>query len=148
MSDEAVVLAPEVEAFVRDARLGRFATVDEQGMPFLQAFCYVWLEGAFYSALDAKPKRVPVEKLKRVRNLIERPNVGVIIDRWSEDWSELAYVQFRGKALLLREGEERDRALAALHAKYRQYDVMPIEENPTIKITPTGVTVWGRPFWD
>lgn len=147
MTGEAVVLTPDVEEFVRDARLGRFATVDELGMPFLQAFCYVWLDGAIYSALDAKPKRVPVEKLKRVRNLIERPNIGVIIDRWSEDWSQLAYVQFRGTASLLREGEERDRALVALHAKYRQYDVMPIEENPTIKITPAGVTVWGRPTW-
>ena len=147
MTIESVLLTPEVEAFVRDARLGRFATVGEHGMPFLQAFCFVWLNGAIYSALDAKPKRVPVEQLKRVRNVLDRPNIGVIIDRWSEDWSELAYVQFRGTASLLREGEERDQALVALHAKYRQYDVMPIEENPTIKITPSGVTVWGRPTW-
>ena len=56
-------------------------------------------------------------------------------------------MQFRGTASLLREGEERDQALVALHAKYRQYDVMPIEENPTIKITLTGMTVWGRPTW-
>lgn len=136
-------LSASAEDYLRDARVGRLATVDETGQPYLVPFCFVWHSGAIYMALDAKPKRVPVEKLKRVRNLLERPSVGVIVDRWDEDWSKLAYVQIRGKASLLTEGAEREAALRLLREKYSQYRSMPIEDNPTVKIVPSGVTTWG-----
>ncbi|MCS6801149.1 MAG: TIGR03668 family PPOX class F420-dependent oxidoreductase [Chloroflexota bacterium] len=139
------MIPQEAERFVATARVGRLATIGDDGFPYLVPFCYVLYQGALWMPLDAKPKRVPVERLKRVRNLIARPNVGVVIDRWAEDWSQLGYVQIRGIASLVREGEEREAALRLLREKYPQYRMMPeIAVNPTVRITPVAVQVWGH----
>jgi PPOX class probable F420-dependent enzyme len=135
----------EAERFVAAARVGHLATLGDDGFPYLVPFCFVLYNGALWMPLDAKPKRVPVERLKRVRNLLERPEVGVVVDRWSEDWSELAYVQIRGVAALVRTGEERAEAVRLLREKYPQYRAMPeLDDNPTVRITPVAVQVWGR----
>ena len=139
------MMSPDAERFVAAARVGRLATVGEDGVPYLVPICFVLHAGALWMPLDAKPKRVPVEQLKRVRNLLERPQVGVLIDHWSEDWSELAYVQIRGLASLVRGGEEKREAVRLLREKYFQYRAMPeLDENPTVRITPVAVRVWGR----
>ena len=67
-----------------------------------------------------------------------------MVDDYSEDWSALAYVLVHGKAEVMPEGEERDRAASMLREKYPQYrELLP--ETPTIlKITPRDVTGWGR----
>ncbi|GIW06594.1 MAG: hypothetical protein KatS3mg060_1399 [Dehalococcoidia bacterium] len=139
------MIPPEVEQFLATARVGRLATIGADGFPYVVPFCYVLHAGALWMPLDAKPKRVPVERLKRVRNLIERPAVGVVVDRWSEDWTDLAYVQIRGTAALIRDGAERAEALRRLREKYPQYRDMPvIDDNPTVRIIPVAVQAWGR----
>ncbi|MFN8532372.1 MAG: TIGR03668 family PPOX class F420-dependent oxidoreductase [Dehalococcoidia bacterium] len=139
-------MTPETVAFVAAARVARLATVGEDGFPYLVPFCFVLHAGEIWSALDEKPKRIPVERLRRVRNLVARPQVGVVVDRWSEDWSQLAWVQIRGIADLVFEGVERAEALKLLREKYSQYQAMPvIDRNPTIRITPESVQVWGLP---
>ena len=74
-----------------------------------------------YFALDAKPKRVPPERLRRVRNITQNPRVAVLVDDYREDWRRLAYVLLEGDAAVLPPGAEKERALALLRAKYRQY---------------------------
>ena len=61
------------------------------------------------------------ERLRRVRNITQNPRVAVLVDDYREDWRRLAYVLLEGDATMLPEGAEKDRALALLRAKYRQY---------------------------
>ena len=135
-------LPPALEAFVRDARVARLATVDPQQRPHVVPVCFVLLAEAAYSVLDAKPKRVPVMELRRVRNLIANPQVQLLIDRYDEDWTRLAYVQLRGHAELLQPGPEHATALEALRAKYAQYQAMPLDDAPMIKLTFETWVAW------
>ena len=131
-------------AFIASHRVARFATADVQGVPHVIPITYAYNQGAIYSALDLKPKRVESLRLKRVRNILENPNVSLVIDDYSEEWSKLAYVLIRGTAALLEDGEERDLAESLLRDKYPQYELM-LESGCTIlKISIERVTSWGR----
>jgi PPOX class probable F420-dependent enzyme len=140
----ASLLSPEAEAFVRDARTARLATVDESGSPHVVPVCFAYLADCAYIALDEKPKTVPVERLRRVRNILAHPSVQLLIDRWSEDWSQLAYVQLRGEASLLGGGPEHASALKALRGKYPQYRAMALDQAPMIRIAVDRAVVWGK----
>lgn len=55
-----------------------------------------------YSALDEKPKSVTDPRdLARVRNISTHPRVVVLVDRWDEDWTRLAWVRLEGAATVL-----------------------------------------------
>jgi PPOX class probable F420-dependent enzyme len=135
-------LSADHEAFVREARLGRLATIDDHGRPHVVPVCFAYAGGIVYSVLDAKPKRVAVSRLRRVRNLQRNPHVQLLIDRYAEDWSQLAYVQLRGRASILTEGREHDEALVMLRAKYQQYEAMDLEDAPVIRIEVERHVVW------
>lgn len=114
--------------------------------------CYA-CDGQFiYSALDQKPKRIPVARLRRVRNIQANPQVSLVVDRYDSDWRHLWYLLITGTAELLDAGDEpakteQAKAIALLRAKYPQYRDMPpaisIETSPVIKITPRRVVAWG-----
>src|SRR5581483_1409614 len=101
-----------------DSRVARLATVDERGYPHLVPVCYATDGRAFYSALDAKPKRVPPERLRRVRNIAANPRVALLFDHYEEDWRRLRYVMVQGRAELLAAGPEREAARGLLRDKY------------------------------
>jgi PPOX class probable F420-dependent enzyme len=135
-------LPPDLSAFVQDARSGHLATVDERGRPHVVPVCFVYTDGLAYIVLDAKPKRVPVTELRRVRNLLANPQVQLLVDRYNEDWSRLRYVQLRGSASLIEAGAEHDDALARLRAKYPQYVSMAIDAAPIIRIEVLDHVAW------
>ncbi len=131
-------------ALATESRVARLATVDETGYPHLVPVCYATDGRAYYSALDAKPKRVPPERLRRVRNLRANPRVALLFDHYAEDWRRLRYVMVQGRAELLGDGPEREAARGLLVAKYPQYrSTTPLAEAaPMIKITPERVIEW------
>jgi coenzyme F420-0:L-glutamate ligase / coenzyme F420-1:gamma-L-glutamate ligase len=138
------VLTPEQTAFVVRQRVARLATADAAGRPHAVPVCFAYSPGALYIALDEKPKDVPPDRLKRVRNILENPDVTFIADRYAEDWGRLAFVMVRGKAGLLEAGaEEHAAAVRLLRGKYHQYEEMKIEENPVIAVRPESVASWG-----
>jgi PPOX class probable F420-dependent enzyme len=98
---------------------------------------------ALYSPTDAKPKRVPVERLKRLRNIQANPHVALVVDDYHEDWTQLALVILQGTAAILTIGPTFDQAIAALRQKYPQYQRMPIQDNPMIAVQLTRVVSWG-----
>ena len=126
--------SPDLDALVRDARIARLATVDGHARPHVVPVCFAFAHAIAYIALDAKPKRVPLTRLRRVRNLLANPEVQLLVDRYDEDWTQLVYIQLRGRATLIEPGPEHTEALALLRAKYRQYRSMPLEEAPIIRI--------------
>src|SRR5580698_3190953 len=102
---------------------------------------------AFYTAIDRKPKRVSPERLVRLQNIRAVSRVAVLIDEYDEDWTRLWYVLIRGKAVLIPNSAQQERASAIrkLRAKYPQYTRgMLAEDAPVIRITPERTTVWGK----
>ena len=136
-------LSPEVERLLRDERVARLATVDEAGRPHVVPIVFVYDAGRVYTPLDAKPKSVEARALRRVRNIVANPYAQVLVDRYDEDWRRLGYVQLRGRAELLEAGEELERALALLAAKYAQYDELPLAGRPAIRMLVERVVSWG-----
>lgn len=130
-------------ALASTSRVARLATLDDRGHPHLVPVCYATDGRAYYSAIDAKPKRTPPDRLKRVRNIRANPRVALLIDHYEEDWSNLRYVMVQGRAELISEGPEWEAARGLLRAKYPQYVRLPLgEAGIMIKITPDRVIAW------
>jgi PPOX class probable F420-dependent enzyme len=126
----------EMRERVRDARVGRLATIDAEGRPHLVPICFA-LEGeTLYSAVDEKPKRS--KRLKRLENIRRRPGVAVIVDHYEEDWTRLWWIRMDGRASVLDEGTEREHGLALLRAKYEQYRAEP----PTGPVIAVRIDRW------
>ena len=122
------------------ARVGHLATASRDGRPHVIPVCFAWLPPVLYSAIDGKPKRTTL--LRRVRNIVETGRAAFVVDRWSEDWKQLAYVLLEGPAVVLEAGRERDEALILLTAKYPQYDDLPLVDNPVIKLIAERTVEW------
>lgn len=139
----APIFSRQQLAFLDSQRAGRLATATPDGVPHVIPVCYACDGASLYIALDAKPKRVAPERLRRVRNILENPRVALVIDRYSDDWSELAYLLIQGTAALVQPDEpEQPRAIELLRRRYVQYWSMPIEQHPVIAIRPTKVVGW------
>jgi coenzyme F420-0:L-glutamate ligase/coenzyme F420-1:gamma-L-glutamate ligase len=133
-------------AFLQAQRAGRLATATHDGAPHVIPVCYAYDGASLYIALDAKPKRVAPERLRRIRNILENPRVALVIDRYSDDWSQLAYLLIQGTAMLIQPDQaEHSRAVSLLRKRYVQYLAMPIEQQPVIAIRPTTVVAWPNP---
>lgn len=132
--------------FLRDARVGRLATVDHRGFPSVVPFCFALLddpEPTIVSVLDEKPKQVPDAELARVRNILRHPEVGFVIDDYNEDWSRLIFVQGKGIARLAEASDPlHARALIALREKYPQYQAMDLAHRPIITIEKLRLHSW------
>jgi PPOX class probable F420-dependent enzyme len=135
--------AAAVATLTAESRVARLATLDETGYPHLVPVCYATDGQSYYSALDAKPKRVPPARLKRVRNIRANPRVALLFDHYEEDWRQLRYVMVQGQAEVLSAGPEWEAARGLLRAKYPQYGTMPLAETGLmIKIVPERVVAW------
>ena len=130
-------------AYLGAGRVARLATADGEGRPYVVPVCYAFDGERFYIALDDKPKSVAPTRLKRVRNILANPQVSLLVDTYSEDWSRLAYVLVSGTAALEAVGsEEHQRVISLLREKYPQYREMGIEGQPVTTVTPTSVHAW------
>jgi PPOX class probable F420-dependent enzyme len=149
-------LTPAEADFLAAARTAVLATIDPAGRPRLVPICFVALGGVepdlpvLYTPLDDKPKRVPdPHALGRVRDIAARPEVSVLVQRWDEDWRQLAWLRLHGRAELVESGDagaatERASAIDALRAKYPQYDDHDLESRPIIRIELDSSVAWGQ----
>jgi len=147
MPTKPPTISKAVRAKVREARVARLATVDSRSRPHIVPVCFVLDGSVFYSAIDRKPKRVAPEKLARLKNIRGRPRVALLIDHYSEDWTQLWYILIRGKAKLLppSSAAERARAIRLLKAKYAQYAAgMMGEDGPILRISVERIVAWGK----
>lgn len=131
------------QQFIREHRVARLATADGDSRPSVIPICYAFDGEAIYSPIDEKPKSVAPRSLKRVRNIETNPQVALVIDDYSDDWNQLAYVLIHGLAeVILAGGAEHSLVVQLLREKYPQYREMAIHERPIIKITPTQIRRW------
>jgi coenzyme F420-0:L-glutamate ligase/coenzyme F420-1:gamma-L-glutamate ligase len=130
-------------AFVQAQRVARLATADGAGRPHVVPVCYAFDGARFYTPLDEKPKRVNASQLKRVRNIEARPEVSLVIDRYDDDWSQLAYLRLTAHAELLAPDDSgHTQAVALLRERYPQYRTMALERSQIIALTLTSVVSW------
>src|SRR5258705_13947493 len=115
---------------IRSARVAHLATADAHGQPHVIPICFVFDGKDFYSPIDEKPKRTAPQKLKRLKNIRENPQVALVIDHYEEDWCKLAYVLIFGEARILQSGEKHRQAVKSLRRKYSQYRRMDIDTRP------------------
>ncbi len=138
-----MALAAPLAALPAQSRVARLATLDDTGHPHVVPVCYATDGRAYYSAIDAKPKRRPADRLRRVRNIRTNPRVALLFDHYEEDWRQLRWVLVQGQAELLSTGPEWEAARGLLEAKYPQYATLPLPEGGLmIKITPERVIAW------
>ena len=142
-------LRPTELALLAGARRAVLATRKPDGGARLVpiTFAFDGNTGLLYFALDQKPKSVADPRdLARVRDIAASPQVSVLVDRWSEDWSELGWLRLEGEATLLEpadHAEEHAWALALLRRRYPQYEKQALERRPIVRIEVQRTASWG-----
>jgi PPOX class probable F420-dependent enzyme len=124
---------------VESARVARLATVDGDGRPHVVPVCFAVAGDCVYSAVDRKPKRST--KLQRIANVLATGSVCLLVDHYSDDWSQLWWVRLDGRGRVVDEAAEATQALAELRAKYPQYVAQP-PPGPVLAIDVTRWTGW------
>ncbi len=142
MDDRAAFTEAEL-AFLSRMRVARMATADTGGQPHVVPIVFATDGHALYTPLDEKPKRVAPRELKRARNLLDNPQLAIVVDRFDEDWTRLAWVMVTGRGEIVESGEAHGTGVRLLEKKYPQYGAMPLEGRPLIVVTPVRVTSWG-----
>jgi PPOX class probable F420-dependent enzyme len=169
-----LVLTARQRAFLLEARRIVMCTIAPDGSPRPVPICFALVEdvGAaglrIYTPLDEKPK-LPGDprNLARVRDILARPAVTLLADRWDEDWTNLGWLRLHGQAALIEppiaapsapghgappaaaplpgpEVREHAVAVAALRARYAQYAGHDIAGHPIIRIELVRAISWGR----
>jgi PPOX class probable F420-dependent enzyme len=124
---------------VQNARVARLATLDPDGRAHLVPIVFVLDGETLYTAVDDKPKAA--RTLRRIENARARPDVTVLVDHYEDDWRQLWWVRLRGRARVLDEGGEAERALRLLTEKYAQYRREP-PQRPVLAIDLTEWRGW------
>jgi PPOX class probable F420-dependent enzyme len=139
-----VHIQDDLIALFQAHRVGHLATADATGAPHIVPVCFVYENQAIYIAIDHKPKRQTGYRLKRIRNILDNPQVAFLIDHYDEDWHQLYYVLLRGTATILESGAERQHVLTLLETKYLQYREQHLAGGTglVIKIVPASVQRW------
>jgi PPOX class probable F420-dependent enzyme len=146
MANVADRLTGEARTFVEEARRATLATIAGDGRPRLVPVCFVLAGNLAYIPIDEKPKDSadPLD-LARIRDIVLRPRVALLVDRWDEDWSRLGWVRLEGTAGIIDPtATDHGTAVVALRAKYPQYGTHALDERPIIRIAVARVVWWGR----
>jgi PPOX class probable F420-dependent enzyme len=125
-------------ALLHEERVGRLGFLDDSGAPRVLPVTYALAEGRVWSAIDRKPKRTA--EPARVRFLRRDPRAALTVDRYSDDWDRLAWVQVLG-AVSIVEAADGPAGLEALRSKYEQYrDEAP--PGPLLALEPQRYLWW------
>jgi PPOX class probable F420-dependent enzyme len=138
---------PSLSAAAREllatARVAHLATADQYARPHAVPIVFVWREGVLYTPLDRKPKREDDwHALRRVRNIETNGRVAIVVDRYDDDWSQLAWVLLEGVATILETGDERDAAAVLLREKYAQYETLSLDGRPIVRVEIERASEW------
>lgn len=96
-----------------------------------------------WTAVDSKPKQS--RSLQRLANISAHPTVSLLVDHYTDDWSQLWWVRVDGVARQLEPGSaEETGGLRRLVTKYPQYRTDP-PAGPVVEVSLTGWRSWA---WD
>lgn len=127
-------------ALLDQARVGHLAFLDTLDRPRVQPVTFAVSGGTVWSAVDHKPKRVPPERLARVRFLRRNPSAALTVDRYDDDWRRLAWVQLLGDVRIV-DAAGAPEAIAALIDRYGPYRTSP-PAGPLLALVPERCLCW------
>ena len=112
--------------------IARLATVGAKGRPHQVPIVFARVGERLWSPVDGKPKAGG--ELARVRNIDHTPEVSLLLDDYTADWTQLWWLRVEAVANVVRpthlQADEIAAPLAALRAKYPQYRVLPLLRVP------------------
>lgn len=135
----SIMDSTEMRRRVEAARVARLATAGADGRPHIVPISFALDGDRLYFAVDAKPKRTA--NLKRLRNIADNPSVSILIDHYEEDWEQLWWVRLDGKARVVGEEAEIQRALDLLVQRYAQYRATR-PTGPVVAVSIEGMSGW------
>jgi PPOX class probable F420-dependent enzyme len=106
--------------------------------------CFAVTGDTVYFTIDEKPKRKPAAGLKCLANVREKSFAALVVDRYDENWTRLAWLMLQGRAEILHAHPEHDQAQTALRARYPQLAPMRLDHLPVVAIRMDHATSWGR----
>ena len=137
-------LGPAELDLLGTARTATLATIAPDGLPRLVPVCFArGSDGRIWIALDEKPKRHDDPRsLARVRDILDRPSVALLVERWSEDWSKLAWLRLTGRASLVEPALVPAAVIGALRERYPQYAGHDLESRPMLAVDVERAVRW------
>ena len=130
----------EARARFAAAPVARLATLRADGSPRLVPITFVVVDDLVCSAVDeVKPKTTT--RLARLDDVARDPRAGLLVDHYADDWSQLWWVRVDGSAEVHHDGDLRERAIAALSAKYPPYAESP-PDGVVLVLSPTRWRGW------
>lgn len=127
-------------ALLDEARVAHLGFLDGLDRPRVQPVTFAVSGAVVWSAIDAKPKRVPPQRLARVRFLRRNPSAALTIDRYDDDWTRLAWVQILGDVRIV-DAAGAPEAMDALAARYAPYRDSP-PTGPLLALAPERCLCW------
>jgi PPOX class probable F420-dependent enzyme len=137
MARKPARLTKKLAEFVQLERVCRVATSGAAGMPHVVPVCHALGGGKLYIGSGTG---------RKMKNLVENPQVTVVVDVYSDAWSTLRGVMIQGRAKLVRRGPGFRRGRDLLYRKYPQYRrqaALSPSDSVIIEVTPTRVFSWG-----
>jgi PPOX class probable F420-dependent enzyme len=135
---EPTELVAWANELLETARVGRLGLLDEEDAPRVLPVTFAVAEGRIWSAIDQKPKRT--KEPARLRFLRRDPRAALTVDRYSDDWDQLAWVQVLGRVEIV-DVADGGSGLEALRTKYEPYrDEAP--PGPLLALEPRRYLWW------
>ena len=135
---EPTELVAWAKELLETARVGRLGLLDLDGAPRVLPVTFAVAEGEIWSAIDNKPKRSG--EPARLRFLRRDPRAALTVDRYSDDWEELAWLQVLGRVKIV-EVADGAPGLEALSEKYEPYREAP-PPGPLLALRPDRYLWW------
>lgn len=124
-----------------ESPVARLGTVTPGGAPHLVpvVFAVAADRDVVYTAVDAKPKTT--RQLRRLANIDANPRVSLLVDRYSDDWTQLWWVRADGVATIHDGGQALATGRQLLRAKYPQYQSVSLD-GPVIAVAVQHWSSW------
>lgn len=111
---------------------------------------FVHYAGLLWSPVDGKPKRAG--ELARIANAIANPSASLLLDHYTDDWSQLWWLRIDVELLVVRLNKDAKNtmetatagAVDALRRKYPQYESIPVLRDPPtlLSLQPLNISSW------
>ena len=108
----------EARARFGAARVARLASVRPDGAPHVVPVVFALDGDTVWLVVDEKPKRH--RRLQRLVNVEVESRVCLLVDSYDEDWSRLWWVRADGRARIVAEAPQLERAVGLLLDRYPQ----------------------------
>jgi PPOX class probable F420-dependent enzyme len=116
---------PDATSLFANGAVAALATVGPTGAPHVVPVVFAVHGDVVYTAIDAKRKST--QRLRRLANIEANPQVSMLVDHYTDDWTQLWWVRADGAASVHYSGEDMAVGYALLRQKYLQYQRIALD---------------------